>query len=232
MDPELEALLQLMQCGTPQEARAQIAATNAALSDFRAATGATNMAETRTAVQATFAAVRELEKLTNKSGAEAIATATAWRQGAIEAATAQTALQSILPPDAVKALGDSPSLAVLVGAVSAGHKARDKAEAFAKIDVACTGRTIPAARAGLETIYNDFGAKALDAAIAVLPPVAQGAPSQDPAPVPTAVNSAVMTDADRRVAKAMGVSESDFLKGKQQFNSAAKDNPREVSATA
>jgi len=198
MDPELEKLLNMLGCSTVAEAQNAIAKFNAFLTDARVATATTTMVEAQSALASQATVVRQLDALTGKSGAESVATVLAWKQGAEAGA---------------KAAAD----------LAAFTKAQAASEATAKIDAAIAdGRLEPANRAAMQAMFDDFGAKALDNALAMLPksaPVNNGSVPKAPAPTSTVVNG--LTDEERAIARQMGVPDAELVSHKQALATVA-----------
>lgn len=234
MDPELQALLALMQVSSVDEAKASISAFNSFLSDIRAATGTQKFADAQASVRECFASVREAEAATGKKGPEAIRAAVAWRNSAADCEIAAAVLQEILPQDRVAALGENPDLSKLVTAVREDRKAAIDTEAKTLIDQASEqGRMRPERRSKFENIYAKYGIEALKNSIDALPDAqAQGAPSNSPAPRPAPADDASsLNEADKSVAKAMGLTEAEVLRNKAEYAKHVGSNPNQIFAT-
>lgn len=154
-------------------------------------------AEALSAVQAIQGTSARILALTGKTNhAEAEATVIAWQVGAQKAAE-------------------------LERTIVANQKAQADAEASRLIDAATAdGRLPPANRGAVESQYQAYGLDALKSTLALLPQVVRPATAPEPTEAQKAnaqkSSADSLTDEDRQVARALGITEAEALANKKK----------------
>jgi len=184
---ELQQLLNALGASSFPEALTIINRFNAFASDARVATASEDLKAATASIQANATLVRQIENATGKSGAEAMAAVLAWKQGSENAAATKKEL------DDLKA-------------------STTKSQATALLDEAVkNGRLAPSNREPFESLFADYGLRALEASLAALPQATDRTPGAPPPTQPKTGSVTVLTDAEKAVAKQMGITNEQML---------------------
>lgn len=195
---ELEQLLGLLGVSNFAEAVTAITRMNAFLTDARAQTGRSNTAETLDSIRAQASFARSVEQAVGAQGGEAIA-----RIAALQASAER--------------------LTRVEGEMQALARAQADVESTQLMDEAIRqGRLEPAKREQAQSIYAEYGVKALRAFISMLPSASVQQPNAEPVRQP---NTPAQPGADekpedlspeeRAVAKALGKTPKAFIESKK-----------------
>ncbi len=190
---ELQQLLNALGASTSAEALTIINGFNAFASDARVATASADLKSANVSIQANATLARQIENATGKSGAEAMAAVLAWKQGSESAAATKKELEEL-------------------------QAATTKSQAAALLDAAIEeGRLAPSNRASLESLFADYGLKALETSLAAMPKataITPGAPPPGQLPAGSAADNA-LTAEDLEIGKQLGLSREQIIENKK-----------------
>ena len=186
----MNALLKALGVTDESEGIVALAKMNAFLTSIMALFGTREFSESLAVISSNCDMVKAVEKLTDKTGSEAIGTITAWQAAEGRATKAE-------------------------GELTALNKGIETGKATALIDGAIADERIePAKRESAQALYDDHGFGALEAFVKALP--AKGTavnanPGVRPPADPTVANGPLNPD-EIAVMKATGKTEADMLK--------------------